>query len=265
MKKSFGYLLCVVLCFTAALAARAEEPLSKKERQYYELRVYHLASNEQVASVERYLQNAMLPALHRAGIKTVGVFKWLGNDTAAVKKLFVLIPHPSLEQVEKTREKLQKDKALEAAGGEYLNVAYNQPAYLRFETVLLHAFEDMPRLSTPQLSSSRAERVYELRSYESASEKIGKNKVQMFNEGGEIGLFKRLGFNAVFYGEVVAGSRMPNLMYLTTFENKAARDEHWKTFGSDPEWKRLSGLPEYKNNVSKIDIFFLAPTTYSDL
>ena len=32
---------------------------------------------------------------------------------------------------------------------------------------------------------------------------------------------------------------MPNLMYMTSFENKAARDEHWKTFGSDPEWKKL--------------------------
>lgn len=265
MKKSFGYLLCLVLCFTAALSARAEAALSKKERQYYELRVYHLSSNDQVGVVERFLQGALLPALQRADIKTVGVFKWLGNDTAAVKKLFVLIPYKSLEQVEKTKQKLQNDKALEAAGAEYLNAPYNQPAYLRYETILLHAFKDMPQLGTPQLSSPRAERVYELRSYESASEKIGKNKVHMFNEGGEITLFRRLGFNAVFYGEVVAGSRMPNLMYMTTFENRAARDEHWKTFGSDPEWKRLSGLPEYKNNVSKIDIFFLVPTAYSGL
>jgi hypothetical protein len=215
--------------------------------------------------VERYLQGALLPALHKAGMKTVGVFKWLGNDTAAVKKLYVLIPYKSLEQLEKTKGKLQKDRTLEAAGAEYLNVAYNQPAYLRYETILLNAFEYMPQLSTPQLRGPRADRVYELRSYEGSSEKIWRNKVQMFNEGGEIALFKRLGFNAVFYGEVVAGSRMPNLMYMTTFENRAARDEHWKTFGSDPEWKRLSGLPEYKNNVSKIDIFFLAPTGYSDL
>ena len=100
MKKSLSYLLCLVLCFTAALSASAEESLSKKERQYYELRVYHLASNEQVGVVERFLQGALLPALQRADVKTVGVFKWLGNDTAAVKKLFVLIPYKSLEQME---------------------------------------------------------------------------------------------------------------------------------------------------------------------
>jgi hypothetical protein len=36
--------------------------------------------------------------------------------------------------------------------------------------------------------------------------------------GGEVPLFVRLGFNAVFYGEVIVGSHMPNLMYMTTFE-----------------------------------------------
>ena len=112
--------------------------------------------------------------------------------------------------------------------------------------------------------AAKNERVYELRSYESATEKIFQNKVHMFNEGDEIGLFKRLNFNAIFYAEVVAGSKMPNLMYMTSFENMADRDAHWKSFGSDPVWKKLSAMSEYKNNVSHIDIMFLRPTDYSD-
>jgi hypothetical protein len=58
---------------------------------------------------------------------------------------------------------------------------------------------------------------------------------------------------------------MPNLMYMTSFNNKAARDEHWKAFGSDPAWKKLSSDPNYQHNVSKIDITFLRATEYSDL
>ena len=108
-------------------------------------------------------------------------------------------------------------------------------------------------------------RVYELRSYESASEKIYRKKVEMFNKGGEIKLFERLNFNAVFYGEVLSGPRMPNLMYMTSFENINDRNEHWKSFVADQEWKKLSSMPEYQNTVSKIDIVFLAPTPYSDL
>ena len=77
-------------------------------------------------------------------------------------------------------------------------------------------------------------------------------------------LFKRLGFNAVFYSEAVIGPRLPNLVYMVTFNNMKEREEHWKAFGADAEWKRLSALPQYQNNVSKIDNYFLRPTSYSD-
>jgi hypothetical protein len=86
----------------------------------------------------------------------------------------------------------------------------------------------------------------------------------MFNEGGEVGLFKRLNFNAVFYAQVLAGNKMPNLMYMTTFENMQDREAHWKAFGDDPFWKKLSSLPEYQHNVSHADIIFLHPVAYSD-
>jgi hypothetical protein len=86
----------------------------------------------------------------------------------------------------------------------------------------------------------------------------------MFNDGDEIGLFATLNFNAVFYGEVMAGSRMPNLMYMTTFDNQASRDEHWKAFVAHPQWEKLKTSPEYQNNVSKADIMLLRPTEYSD-
>ena len=54
-------------------------------------------------------------------------------------------------------------------------------------------------------------------------------------------------------------------MYMTTFENMADRDAHWKTFVDDPFWKKLSSMPEYKDNVQHIDIIFLTPTEYSDI
>ncbi|MBK9491957.1 MAG: NIPSNAP family protein [Haliscomenobacter sp.] len=47
-----------------------------------------------------------------------------------------------------------------------------------------------------------------------------------------------MGFNAVFYAEVLSGRRMPNLMYMTSFDNIESRDAHWKSFGADPFWKK---------------------------
>jgi hypothetical protein len=103
-----------------------------------------------------------------------------------------------------------------------------------------------------------------LRSYESATEAKAVKKIQMFNQGGEIKLFDQLGFNALFFGEVLVGSHKPNLMYMITFSDMASHDTKWKSFGTHPEWKRLSSMEEYKNTVSKANPYLLHPASYSD-
>lgn len=232
---------------------------------YFELRIYRFTTPEQQARTERYLEQALLPAMHRAGIKLVGVFKPVEADSTYGKKLYVLIPYRSLDQFVNLTKTLEKDKAYQAQGQDYLDARYDNPPYARIESIVMNAFSGMQQLARPNLKAPAHERIYELRSYEGHTEKIYRNKVDMFNAGDEIGLFKRLGFNAVFYGDVISGPRMPNLMYMTTFENQADRDAHWKTFVDDPQWKDLSTRPEYQKNVSKITIYFLRPTSYSDL
>jgi hypothetical protein len=128
----------------------------------------------------------------------------------------------------------------------------------------MQTFEDMPQLQPCPLEGDRAQRIYELRSYESSNTERYLNKVDMFNAGGEITLFEELGFNAVFYGEVLAGSQMPNLMYMTTFENKEKRDQLWDQFFTSDKWEELKSNPFYQGNVSKADIIFMVPTAYSD-
>ncbi len=233
-------------------------------REFYEFRIYHYTNQDQGIQINTYLEKALLPALHRQGIKNIGVFTAWSNDTAAIKDIYVLTPYPSLATKLKTDDQLLSDKDYLAAGKDYADAPYDKAPYARFETILMQAFRLAPVMQKPALSGDRNKRVYELRSYESSTEKIYRNKVEMFNEGGEITLFKRLGFNAIFYADVISGSRMPNLMYMTSFDDKESRDAHWKTFVDDPEWKRLSGLPQYQKNVSKADIIFLRPTNYSD-
>lgn len=256
VKWFFGAMLFIIL---------VSWTLNKKPmREFYQLTVYHFKNAEQEKVLDNYFQNALLPALHRMKINNVGVFKSWANDTTADKLIYVFIPFKSMDIVTELPSKLKKDADYLSAGAGYLDAAFNDPPYSRMETILLRAFPLAPQMQLPALQSTKKDRVYELRSYESATERKFENKVQMFNQGDEIGLFKRLNFNAVFYSEVIAGSKMPNLMYMTSFENRADRDEHWKTFVSDPYWKNLSSMPEYQNNVSHIDITYLYPTAYSD-
>ena len=233
-------------------------------RDFYQIKIYHLKNAEQEQRVDDYLKNAYLPALHRAGIAKVGVFKPLKNADGE-RLVYVFIPFKSMAQFTKLPQKIAKDKVHAQDGSAYLNALFSSPPYERIETILLNAFEDSPNFNLSTVTTPKSERIYELRSYEGHTEAISKNKIEMFNKGDEIGLFKRLGFNAVFYGEVIAGPRMPNLMYMTTFANKADRDKHWDAFGKDAYWKELSAKPEYKNNVSKNVSIFLYPAEYSDI
>lgn len=241
--------------------------ISAATRDFYQLKIYHLKNEDQENRVDAFLENAYIPALHRANILHVGVFKpssfmeLPGNE----RLIYVFIPYSSFEQYIKLEESLLNDQQYETAGSNYLNSSHNNAAYERMETILLNAFTNSPNYIIPTLTGPKKERIYELRSYEGPTEKLYRNKVDMFNKGDEIGLFKRLGFNAVFYGEVLAGSKMPNLMYLTTFDDKQSRDEHWEAFGKDAYWKKLSSLPIYQNNVSHSDILLLKPTEYSDI
>ena len=235
-----------------------------KTREYIELKIYHATDTQHLNAVEQFLQSTFLPALEKEGFNRIGVFKAIDNDTAKDKRLYVLIPFSSLTQLERLTTIADKTITDTIASRDYTKAVYNHPVYSRFETIILQTFEGMPQVRPSGIKGDKRESVYELRSYESATEALHLNKVQMFNSG-EIELFQRLGFNAVFYSRVVAGSHMPNLMYMTSFENRAARDEHWKTFGNDPQWKAMKEKPEYQNNVSHIDIVFLRPTPYSKL
>jgi hypothetical protein len=235
------------------------------QQEYYQIKIYQFKTSDQEKRIDQFLQNAYLPALHRAGIGKIGVFKALANDTAEIKRIYLLIPFNTMEKFLSLPSTLDNDKEFQQKGSDYLDAVYNLPVYSRIETILLKAFPDMPHFGIPDLKAAANEKIYELRSYEGATEKVHQNKLKMFNEGGEIPLFKSLGFNAVFYAEVLAGAHMPNLMYMTSFENMASHDQHWKDFGSNPIWKKLSSDPEYQNNVSHIDIVLMHPADYSDL
>jgi hypothetical protein len=235
-----------------------------KSRDYYQIQVYRLSGKVQEEKVDNFLKNAYLPALHKAGIKSVGVFKPVETDTLSGKRVFVWVPFTSLEQFHKIQEALNKDADYQKNGMDFLGAPYDQAPYVRKESILLYAFIDNPNYFAPKYTTPASERIYELRSYEGPTENLYRKKVEMFNAGGEMKIFTSLNFNAVFYGEVISGSTMPNLMYMTSFENLASRTDHWNSFRNHPDWKRLSGMAEYKNTVSKNVTLLLHPTDYSD-
>ena len=145
---------------------------------------------------------------------------------------------------------------------EYLAVQATDPVYDRVESSLFRAFETMPKVEKP----AGKPQMYNLRIYESHNEAAGQKKIEMFNQG-EIAIFRKVGLNPVFFGEAIAGTRMPNLTYLLAFHDDKARADAWGKFGGDPDWKKLRAIPEYEDKriVSRITNKLLTPTAYSQM
>jgi hypothetical protein len=261
MKQQFKTTIFLALLIILGISLNSQAT----KRSFYEIKIYSISSSDQEAVIDNYLQNAYLPAMHRQGIKSIGVFKPRSTTEDAGKKVYVFTPIKSQSQILSIESKLMRDALYQTAGSTYINASFDKKPFDRFEIIILQAFTEMPQMDLPNLSGPKSERIYELRSYEGPTEKYYRKKVDMFNIGGEVSLFKNLNFNAVFYGEVITGSHMPNLMYMTTFENQADRDEHWKAFVDSPVWNKLKVDPQYANTVSKNTQYFLYPTEYSDI
>jgi hypothetical protein len=71
----------------------------------------------------------------------------------------------------------------------------------------------------------------------------------------------------VFYAETLIGARMPNLVYMLSFDNLAAREKLWQAFGADAEWQKLRAQPglDDAENVSNISNSILRPLPFSDI
>ncbi len=222
--------------------------------QYYELRVYTTKSDRQRAMIDRYWGEAAIPALKRLGIQPVGVFS--EADKPEANKVYVLIPYDSLEAFAAVPARLAADKEYQTAGAEYLSAPKEEPAYERYESSLMVAFEGMKTLDVPVAPTNPAPRIFELRTYESRGERSLDNKVLMFNSG-EIPLMREVGLGPIFFGQTILGGHQPNLIYMVSGENKEEHAKNWKAFFAAPVWKKLIGDPKYKDNVSHVDSVFL--------
>ena len=227
---------------------------------YHELKVYTFKNETQQELVTNFYTVA-IPAYNRAGVKNVGVFTEL--EPVGQTKLYVLIPYQSIAHFAAVNAQLENDAAYQQEGEFYLKAPPLEPAYERIESSLMQAFKGFPELVVPYKQT----RIFELRQYQSPTESAGKKKIEMFNEQGEINIFKRLNFNPVFWGETVIGLQMPNLTYMITFDDLAAKDAQWARFIDDPEWKKISVADGYSNEelLNEIVSTLLIPVAHSQI
>ena len=234
---------------------------SAQHRDYYLLRRYHLQSGPQTKLTANYIANALIPALGRLGVGPTGAFQLtIGPETPAY---YLLIPANSVEILATLDLRLAQDSEFLKAAEPLWEAPAASPAYLRVDSSLLAAFEGWLKLTPPDAKSPR---IFQLRTYESPSDRDHIRKVEMFNQA-ELAIFRNTGFHPVFYGDTLVGSRLPNLTYMLSFANMEELNAKWAVFGADPEWKKLSSSPRYafEEIVSSITNLVLSPLASSQI
>jgi hypothetical protein len=231
-----------------------------RAREFYEIRRYSLQSGPQVAMTEKYISEALIPALARRHSSPVGAFRLeIGPETPV---FYVLIPGENANAAATLELELSKDEDYLKAAEPFWSSPATSPGFLRVESSLLAAFEGWPRITPP----GKGKKVYQLRTYESPSYRDHIVKVQMFHSG-EFEIFKNAGLQPVFFGDTLIGPRLPNLTYMLSFADSAELDAKWNVFRNDPAWKKLSTDPRFafEQIVSNITNLILSPLAASQI
>ncbi len=248
----------------AAGLAGAQSSSTSTASEYYVLREYKFQMGGQQKAAAAYFENSLIPALNRLKISPVGAFDlYIGPETPT---MYLLMPSTSLETLATVDQKLAQDEEFLKSAATFWSAPADKPAFARVESKLMSAFTGHPKLTLPPPTSSKGPRVFQLRTYESPSFADHVRKVEMFNSG-EFAIFREAGFWEVFYGDTLVGPRMPNLTYMLSFADLSELNAKWKTFGSNPDWKKLSNSPRYafESIVSNITNLILNPASYSQI
>jgi hypothetical protein len=199
------------------------------------------------------------------GMGPVGAFKLdVGPE---MPTYYVLIPSSDAEALVTLDARLGADAEYVKQAAGFRDAPAAAPAFERSERSLLGAFAEWPKLTAPKMVQGKLpKRIFQLRTYESASQAAHQRKMAMFNEA-EIGIFLRAGLKPVFFGDTLYGTRMPSLTYMLTFADLAEMTARWAAFSADAEWKELSRRPgntdaEIVNNISNL---YLSPLGCSEI
>ena len=186
----------------SALAARA---LRRKGRArlFYELRRYSLSNGPQRKLCNDFFSGALVPALNRLGITPVGVFDVaIGPLTPSI---YVLLPSASRGNAGHRGSTACAGRGISEGRRSVLECPCDA-ARIRADGELVYSRRS--RKSRASLCRKRpqatAQRVFELRTYESPSDQDHKRKVEMM-QSGEEAIFNKAGFTQVFYGDALIG------------------------------------------------------------
>jgi hypothetical protein len=232
------------------------QPGAPGRARFLVLENFYLKNGDQGARLAEYLAKG-----RPAGVAPRLVLEAL--VAAHMPQVMTVTAFPSLDAIAQAKAALARDKAAAEALARW--EAGPEAPYEHYSESVLELTDYSPPLPPPN-PEAKASRVFELRVYHSPTERQLRALHERF-AGPEIKIFARCGIHPVFYSSTFAGPHKPNLVYLTPFENLAAREKAWAAFGADPEWikVRRESIEAHGQISSVIQMSLFRAAAYSPL
>lgn len=223
------------------------------------VRNYLLKNGTQSARLHQFLKGALVPALKESGDVPIGVFEAL--IAPDMPQVMTIAGFPSFGHWQAGEAKLSESPDLKKA-----LAAWEQSPEAPYESYSERVLAVTPFSPPLTLANDGDPRVFELRVYHSPT----RRQLVALNDrfaGPEITIFHRCGIFPILYTNAITGENLPNLTYLTPFENLAAREKAWATFAADPQWikVRAESIEKFGQISSVMHISLWKATDYSPL
>ena len=247
-------LAVIVLTVAGCNNTSSAEISNTPANEIYEWRIYSLNEGK-AETLDRFFEQTLIPAFNRHDIQ-VGAFSLYQPEEIELRYLFMV--YPDLETFRQVKKAVWDDPVFRPEAQPYYDATAPDPVYSNFETYICEAFDSLPRMRRPGAERT----LFEFRIYHSPNEEANRRKIDMFQQG-EIEIFDEVGINSVCYGNVLAGSSMPALTYLTWYKDEPTRNMAWDGFRTHSKWLEMKQMPEYAHTATNNKNRLLAPMPYS--
>lgn len=244
--------------FTMAQPAAAQD---ERKTRLYLLETFQLKHGTQLSRLHDYLSRAALPALGKVHAGPKIVLEAL--VAPHMPQVAFIMGFQSIEEMWSVRSRLRQDQELRKAFEAWEHGP--EPAFEHQTNVLLEATDYSPEIEEPG-TPPKSPRIFELRVYHSPTWRQLRALHERF-AGPELKIFHRVGVHPLLYTSTIIGPNMPNLTYLTPFDDLAAREKAWAAFGADPEWVKVrrESIEQHGQIASVIQIALYRAAPYSPI
>ena len=224
------------------------------DSRVFEMRIYYAEPGKLDALVERF-QKHTTKLFKKHGMENIGYWVPINNEK---NQLIYVLAYPNMEAREASWKAFIADPKWKKVAEKSER---NGKIIAKIESIFMKATDFSAAIG----ASKKGNRVFELRTYTAAPDKINNILARFRNH--TTALFAKHGMtNVAYWTTLEENTVQPKLIYILAHNSEAAGKQSFDNFRKDPEWIKVKTESESKGIiVEKIESVFMTALPFSKI